>query len=72
MQQSELGARVERRRKEIGMGQTELAFKAGVSQSLITHLETGRVGKVDCFKIFHIADALGVDPRWLSFGDTGV
>ncbi|HCR7628408.1 TPA: XRE family transcriptional regulator, partial [Shigella sonnei] len=32
MQQSELGARVERRRKEIGMGQTELAFKAGVSQ----------------------------------------
>ncbi|AAW51240.1 hypothetical protein BPKS7gp35 [Salmonella phage SS3e] len=53
------------------MGQTELAFKAGVSQSLITHLATGRVCKVDCFKIFHIADALGVDPRWLSFGDTG-
>ncbi|ECX6240190.1 XRE family transcriptional regulator, partial [Salmonella enterica subsp. enterica serovar Dublin] len=24
MQQSELGARIERRRKEIGMGQTEL------------------------------------------------
>nr|CAB59890.1 8 kDA [Salmonella phage MB78]CAB64780.1 gp7 [Salmonella phage MB78] len=66
MQQSELGALVyERRRKEIGMGQTELAFKAWCIPKPYNHLATGRVCKVDCFKIFHIADALGVDPRWL-------
>lgn len=70
MKPSELGRRIEQRRDEIGMTQTELAAKAGVSQSLITHLQAGRVGKVDCFKIFHIADVLNVDARWLAFGDS--
>lgn len=62
--------RLDARRREIGMSQVELALKAGVSQSLITHLACGRVNKVDCFKIFRIADVLGVDARWLAEGDS--
>ena len=40
---TDIGARVFELRDERGWGQTELARKAGVSQTTIVHVETGQV-----------------------------
>ncbi|MBM3114986.1 XRE family transcriptional regulator [Jeongeupia naejangsanensis] len=55
--------RVRQRRTELGLSQKELAKRAGVGQSAIGNIESGR-NKSATF-LPQLADALGVDPLWL-------
>lgn len=57
--------RVRTRRKQLNLSQARLAKAAHVSQSTIAHIELGRN---ETKNLLEIADALGVDPRWLKDG----
>lgn len=63
----ELKDRLKFARDAMAMSQHELARKAGVSQSMIGHLESGK--QAGTTKIIEIAKALGVDAAWLASGD---
>lgn len=53
-------------RKAIGMTQKSLAEATGLAQSTISAIEIGRTAEPT--NILKIADALNVDPYWLSTG----
>ncbi|MDH2997210.1 hypothetical protein A1D22_05930 [Pasteurellaceae bacterium LFhippo2] len=59
-----LGTRLKARRKELGLTQTALAEKIGVSQNAIQKIEAGG----DTMHLIKLAEALKVDPIWLSTG----
>ena len=65
---STIGERLRRARKARKVTQVELASRTGVAHSTVVRIERGqakpRIGTVGRF-----AEALGVDPRWLAFGD---
>lgn len=66
---SPLAQRIEAQLVVKGLNQSELARSSGVSQGLLNHLRGGRVGRVDCVKLFNLADALECDARWLATGE---
>lgn len=69
MQPSELGIRVEQRRKELGISQRRLAVLAGVSQGAINQLALGVNQDVRPATLFKLAEVLEVDAKWLAFGE---
>lgn len=52
--------------------QDELAARAGVDQTTISSLETGRHTNPTLETVQRLADALGVSPARLTFADTDV
>ncbi len=69
MQQSPIGARMEQRRKELGLSQRRLAALVGVSQGAINQLALGVTQDVRRTTLFKLAEVLEVKPEWLAFGD---
>jgi len=65
-----LAVRLRRRRKQVGWTQEQLAQRVGTSQAVIQKIENGK--SLRPRKIDRIAEALGVSPAWLMFGDNGV
>lgn len=61
-----LGQRLKLARESKQLAQAALARQSGVSQQLISRLESGKVESTT--EIFSLADALGVDARWLATG----
>jgi transcriptional regulator with XRE-family HTH domain len=48
-------------RKNLGLSQTELARKAGISRATLDALENGRLGEIGFAKITRILSALGLE-----------
>lgn len=69
MQPSELGIRVEQRRKELGISQRRLAVLTGVSQGAINQLALGVTQDVHPATLFKLAEVLEVDAKWLALGE---
>jgi len=65
-QESTLGQRLRKRRKELGWTQTQLADKVGTSQAVIQKIENGKSLRPRILE--EIAAALEVKPAWLMFG----
>jgi transcriptional regulator with XRE-family HTH domain len=63
---SSLGARLRKRRKEMGWTQTELAEQVGTSQAVIQKIENGKSLRPRILE--ELARALDVKPAWLMFG----
>lgn len=61
-----LGARLRRKRREMGWTQEQLAVKAGTNQAVIQKIENGK--SLRPRKIDEIAEVLEVNPAWLMFG----
>jgi len=64
-----LGLRIAGRRREIKMTQETLATKAGVTKGAVSQWETGDVTNLRLPHLFKVADALGVEPRWLALDE---
>lgn len=62
-----LGARLRRKRREMGWTQEQLAIRAGTNQAVIQKIENGK--SLRPRKIDEIAGVLEVNPAWLMFGD---
>ena len=67
---SDLGERIKVRRKELSMSQSELADKVGISYAQVGRYETKDV-QPPAKTLTAIADALGVSPDFLIYGDSG-
>lgn len=61
-----LGQRLKQAREKAQVSQRGLAKRSGLSQQLISKLENGLVESTT--EVFRLAEALGVDPRWLATG----
>lgn len=64
---AEFGARVRRRREELGKSQEQLAADSDVHWSFLGQVERGR-RNLTFHNILKVADALGVDPGDLMRG----
>ena len=63
-----IGERLRRARKARQVTQLELAARTGVAHSTVVRIERGQARpRIETVEKF--AEALGVDPRWLAFGD---
>jgi len=62
-----LGSRLKFSRKQRAMTQKELSEKSGVSQQLISRIESEKIDNTT--EIFSLSEALGVSARWLSKGE---
>jgi len=65
---ADLGARIKRRRADLGWTQQDLSVRSGVGKPLIGLVETGRCG-LSPASLERVADALGVTMDWLWRGD---
>ena len=65
---STIGERLRRARKDRKVTQLELAARTGVAHSTVVRIERGQT-RPRIETVGKIAEALGVDPRWLAFGD---
>lgn len=63
---STLSERLKTVRKEAGLTQKELASRSGVSQTIVSELETGENSSSK--ELVEIAAVLGVEPLWLVKG----
>ena len=61
-----IGQRIEQRRKELGLTLQEVSSKVGVTASTIQRYEKGRFDKIKLPVIEAIAEALNVNPEWLT------
>lgn len=64
--ESTLGARLRKRRKELGWTQTELADKVKTSQAVVQKIENGKSLRPRILE--ELAHAMQVKPAWLMFG----
>ena len=64
---STLGERIKLRRKELGMSQSDLAEKVGISYAQIGRYET-KDAQPPTKTLTAIADALGISPDYLIYG----
>lgn len=64
-----VGERIERARRAAQITPSDLARLIGVKPQAIYMLEGGKVNAPTPANLFRIADALGVDPRVLVFGE---
>lgn len=55
-----IGARLKAFREHAGLSQQELAVKAGVSVSMVSHIEQGQKKDVKLSTLVTLAEALGV------------
>ena len=58
-----IGERIARKRKELGMTQSQLAQKARVGISTLDALENARLGELGYSKVTNILTALGLELR---------
>ena len=65
----QFGRQVQRRRKDMGISQEELARQAGLSRNYISIIERGEATNVSMRTISGIALALGTEPRELVDSD---
>ena len=56
-----LGPQITSRRKDLGLSQTDLATKAGISRATLDALENGRSGELGFTKVENILSALGLE-----------
>ncbi len=64
-----IGLRLRKVRRDRDLTLQALAERAGMTYQAINRIERGHVSpKLET--VGKLADALGVDPRWLVFGDT--
>ena len=62
-----IGARVRRTRRALDITQADLAARIGVAHTTIVRIERGKAApRTDT--LFKLADALGVDPKWIVAG----
>lgn len=66
------GERLRRLREARGLRKTVLARRVGLTEAAIRQLESGRTSDARLADGVRIATALGVDPRYLAFGDDQV
>lgn len=64
-----LGDRIKKRREELGMKPADLARAAGCSISAVMQWESNKTKNLKLDNLFKIADALGVEARWLGTGE---
>lgn len=64
--------RLQRRRKELGLTQIELAERMKITQGTIAHWETGRRSPKDMLEWEHLARALEWHLAYLLYGDITV
>ena len=62
----EIGNRIEKSRKTVGMTQEELANTLGLNKSTIQRYESGKIEKIKLPIIEAMANALGVRPEYLA------
>lgn len=70
VEKNDFNRRVNRRLRQLGIRQLDLAQRTGFSQGRISHICLGRNKVVEAPDIFILADALECDPRWLATGET--
>lgn len=63
-----IGARVRRIRRAQDITQEQLAARIDVAHSTVVRIEKGQTGP-SLDTLFKLADALGVDPKWILGGD---
>jgi transcriptional regulator with XRE-family HTH domain len=64
-----LGLRISSRRRELKMTQEQVAKKAKCTKGAVSQWETGDVHNLRLARLFRVADALQVEPRWLAVGE---
>lgn len=61
-----LGERVKQRREQLGWNQTELAYRAGMTQAKVSQVENARArGGLYAASLMDLAKALDVSADWL-------
>lgn len=63
-----LARRLRLTREKAGLGQDDLAQRAGCTRAQIWNLESGKGGGARLDTIESVAEALGVSAGWLAFG----
>lgn len=63
---TEIGNRIEKSRKALGMTQEELASTLGLNKSTIQRYESGKIEKIKLPVIEAMANTLGVSPEYLA------
>lgn len=63
-----LADRIRASRKTAGLTQRELGRRAGVTSQAVGHWERGKTANLRLDHLFAIANALGVDAKWLALG----
>ena len=58
-----LGTQIALRRKDLGLSQSDLARKAGISRATLDALENGRSSELGFTKVANILSALGLELR---------
>ena len=66
-----IGDRIRERREDLGMKPADLSRAAGCSISAVMQWESNKTKNLKLDNLFKIADALGLEARWLAIG-TGV
>jgi len=61
-----IGARIKKRREELGLTQEDLGNQLFMNKSTIQRYETGKVEKIKIPVIHALAKALNVDPNWIA------
>lgn len=61
-----IGARIKKRREELGLTQEDLGNQLSMNKSTIQRYETGKVEKIKIPIIHALAKALNVDPNWIA------
>lgn len=67
MDGKKIGARIEQRRKNLGMTLDNIAQEIGVAKSTVQRYEKGTIEKIKLPVLESIARALDVNPAWLCF-----
>ena len=62
---TEIGARIEKRRLSLGLTMDDIASRIGVAKSTVQRYEKGQISRIKLPVIESIASALGVNPDWL-------
>jgi HTH-type transcriptional regulator / antitoxin HipB len=68
---SELGQAVAKRRAELGLKQSEVAKRSGLSQALLSRLERGRLTEFGSRKLLTLLAVLGLEMTFTEPGAAG-
>ncbi|MFD5796499.1 helix-turn-helix domain-containing protein [Streptomyces diastatochromogenes] len=70
--QGDLGRRIEWRRTELGLTREQVAFRAGVAEEYVAHLEEHSTAAPDAGTLLRLAGALRTSPAELGGGHVGL